>query len=172
MLEALTTHNQQLETANRALAIFAGRLMQEQTAWLEQQMEQHEAALAHVHSAQAESDRLRAKLAIVEEVLLQRDHQIQSLQILLNQHQELKSESAQGLGLDEPGSAQGPSVACTATQQEARKSQAIEMARDKGMAGQEQVLPVPQHLMERTNPVKAETKCKGKGWWSWWGSMT
>ena len=171
MLQALTSHNQQLETANRALAIFAGRLMQEQTAWLEQQTEQHEAALAHLHTAQAESDRLRAKLAIVEEALLQRDHQVQSLQTLLNQYQELKSESTHGLGLDESSSAQHQSRVQNPSQQEADGShelQATEVAeaRDEGTAAQKQVPPVRQFSMERTSPVKAEMKGKGKAWWS------
>jgi len=176
VLEALTTHNQRLETANRALSIFAGRLMQEQTAWLEQQMEQHEAALAHVRSARTESDSLQADLALVQEALQQRDHQIQSLQTLLNQYQELKGESAQGFGLDESFNAQRPIVQWTASQQEAdgcRKLQAAEVdpARGKVVAGQEEVQPVRQLLMERTGSVEAETRRKGKGWWSWWGLM-
>lgn len=151
--------------------------MQEQTAWLEQQTEQHEAALAHVLTAQAESDRLRAKLAIAEQTLEQRDHQIQSLQTLLNQYQELKSESIHGMSLDESSNAQHASRVQNSSQQETdgcRKGQAIEViqARDKAVAAQGKVLPVRQLLMERTSPVKAETKRKGKGWWPWWGSMT
>lgn len=137
--------------------------MQEQTAWLEQQTEQHKAALTHVQNAQAESDTLRAELAKLEDALNERDQRIVSLQSLLNLYQELKGECSKDLSQD---------VSLSEEQHWSPHELLVRGEDDKILKGDggtcKRALTHPQPVLEKmTGSVVAATRRKVNKWWAW-----